>query len=54
MRLFNYLSVSILVLSIKIWIHGTQVVENAMLSIDLLSEKALEARNKDMKNFQKK
>jgi len=35
----------------KILIHGTQIVENAILPIGLLSEEAQEARNKDMKRF---
>ncbi|XP_025411419.1 uncharacterized protein LOC112684234 [Sipha flava] len=35
----------------KILIHETQIVENAILPIGLLSEEAQEARNKDMKRF---
>jgi hypothetical protein len=35
----------------KMLIHGTKIIENAILSIGLLSEEAQEARNKDMKRF---
>lgn len=35
----------------KVLIHGTQIIRHSKLSVDLLSEKAQETRNKDYRYF---
>lgn len=35
----------------KILIHGAEIINNVVLPIGMMSEEALEARNKDVRNF---